>query len=71
MFRAAAEHTLAEYVFPLIALSSKENEIEETTWTDRLLTTMRFLSERAVNSLVSFSGLKIAQVLLDTLLFFR
>ncbi|KAI0251942.1 armadillo-type protein [Lactifluus subvellereus] len=59
--KAAAEHALAEYVFPLTASSSKENEIEEPTWTDRLLTTMRFLNERAVSSLISFSGLKIAR----------
>ena len=58
--RAAAENTLAEYVFPLISSSSKENEVDESIWTDRLLTTMKFFNEKTIGSLISFSGLKIA-----------
>jgi sister chromatid cohesion protein PDS5 len=60
--RAAAEHALAEYIFPLVPSSFKEGEIEESIWTDRLLTTMTFLNEKAISSLISFSGLKITQV---------
>ncbi|KAH9968243.1 armadillo-type protein [Russula dissimulans] len=60
--KAAAERALAEYIFPLIPSYSKENEIDEFTWTDRLLTTMKFLNERTVNSLISFSGLKLMHV---------
>ncbi|KAH9161402.1 hypothetical protein EDB89DRAFT_2080638 [Lactarius sanguifluus] len=59
--KVAAENSLAEYVFPLIASSAKDPEIEEPIWTDRLLTTMKFLNERSIGSLISFSGLKIAQ----------
>ncbi|KAH9990948.1 armadillo-type protein [Russula compacta] len=55
--KAAAEHALAEYIFPLIP--SYFTEIEESTWTDRLLTTIKFLNERTISSLISFSGLKI------------
>jgi hypothetical protein len=61
--RAAAEHALAEYIFPLIPSSFKESEIEESIWTDRLLTAMKFLNEKAIGFLISLSGLKIAQVL--------
>ncbi|KAF8491907.1 armadillo-type protein [Russula emetica] len=59
--KATAEHALAEYVFPLISSYLKENEIDESTWTDRLLTTMKFLNERIISSLISFSGLKTAR----------
>jgi sister-chromatid-cohesion protein PDS5 len=69
--RVAAENSIAEYVFPLITLSAKDPEIEEPIWTDRLLTTMKFLNERGINYLISFSGLKIAQVQPNTLLFAR
>ncbi|KAF8271886.1 armadillo-type protein [Lactarius quietus] len=44
--KVAAENTLAEYVFPLISSSAKDSEIEESIWTDRLLTTMKFLNEK-------------------------
>ncbi|KAH9039613.1 armadillo-type protein [Lactarius pseudohatsudake] len=59
--KVAAENSLAEYVFPLIASSAKDPEIEEPIWTDRLLTTMKFLNERGIGSLISFSGLKITR----------
>ncbi|KAN0111727.1 Armadillo-type fold [Russula decolorans] len=59
--KATAEHALAEYVFPLISSYLKEIEIDESTWSDRLLTTMKFLNERTISSLISFSGLKIAR----------
>jgi sister-chromatid-cohesion protein PDS5 len=69
--RVAAENSIAEYVFPLITSSAKDPEIEEPVWTDRFLTTMKFLNERGINYLISFSGLKIAQVQPNTLLFVR
>ena len=71
MSRVAAENSIAEYVFPLITSSAKEPEIEEPIWTDRLLTTMKFLNERGINHLISFSGLKLAQVQSNTWLFGR
>ncbi|KAI0264684.1 armadillo-type protein [Gloeopeniophorella convolvens] len=58
--KAVAEHTLAEFVFPLLA-SSREADMDESVWTDRLLTTMKFLDEKAIASLISFSGLKLAR----------
>lgn len=71
MSRVAAENALADYIFPLLASSIKDPEMEEPIWTDRLLTTMKFLNERCMSSLISFSGLKIAQVQSNTLLFLR
>jgi sister-chromatid-cohesion protein PDS5 len=59
--RVAAEHSLAEYVFPLISSSAKDPEIEEPIWTDRILTTMKFLNEKGISTLIGFSGLKIAR----------
>lgn len=71
MPRVAAENSLAEYVFPLISSSAKDPEIEEPVWTDRLLTTMKFLNEKGIGTLISLSGLKLAQVQPNTLLFVR
>ena len=59
--RAIAEQVLAEFILPLPASpapASKNTDIDEGPWTDRLLLTMKFLDETAVNTLLSFSGLK-------------
>ncbi|OBZ77502.1 Sister chromatid cohesion protein pds5 [Grifola frondosa] len=59
--KAVAEQILAEYILPLpspSASTSKGSDIDEVAWTDRLLLTMRFLDEPAINALLSFSGLK-------------
>jgi sister-chromatid-cohesion protein PDS5 len=54
------EQVMADYIFPLpgISSSSKGNDLDDTAWTDRLLSTVGFLDEKALNSLLSFSGLK-------------
>lgn len=60
--RALVEQILADYIIPLpsIATSSatKEKEVDEIAWTDRLLNTMRYLSEKSVQLLIGLSGLK-------------
>ncbi|KAA1473006.1 cohesin-associated protein Pds5 [Dentipellis sp. KUC8613] len=54
--RAAVEHVFLEYVLPMP--SARNAEVDEAAWTDRLLTTMRFLDEKAVNALLILSGIK-------------
>ncbi|KAI0824810.1 armadillo-type protein [Trametes gibbosa] len=60
--KAIAEQTIADFILPLPSLpsssSSKGAEIDEVAWTDRLLLTMRYLDEVAINTLYSFSNLK-------------
>lgn len=57
-----AEQVIFDYILPLpsIATSSatKEKEVDEVSWTDRLLITMRHLSERSIDALIGLSGLK-------------
>ncbi|THH15253.1 hypothetical protein EW146_g5196 [Bondarzewia mesenterica] len=58
--KAAAEHILAEYILPLPSGSgSRTIDVDETAWTDRLLTTMKFMDEKAVSALLGLSGIKI------------
>ncbi|TFY68468.1 hypothetical protein EVG20_g3547 [Dentipellis fragilis] len=54
--RAAVEHVLSEYVLPMP--NARNAEVDEVAWTDRLLTTMKFLDEKAVNALLILSGIK-------------
>ncbi|OCH91293.1 hypothetical protein OBBRIDRAFT_792457 [Obba rivulosa] len=59
--KAVSEQVLADYIFPLPSLpstSAKGSEVDETAWTDRLLFTMKYLDETAINALLSFSGVK-------------
>ena len=60
--RSLAEQVIFDYILPLpsIATSSatKEKEVDEVSWTDRLLITMRHLSERSIVALIGLSGLK-------------
>ncbi|KAF9527490.1 cohesin-associated protein Pds5 [Crepidotus variabilis] len=60
--RTLVEQFLADHVLPLPNTSTntatKEREIDEVAWTDRLLSVMRFLSERSVQVLINLSGLK-------------
>ncbi|KAF9559464.1 hypothetical protein CPC08DRAFT_763333 [Agrocybe pediades] len=60
--RALVEQILFEYILPLPSIStsssSKDKEIDEVAWTDRLLTTMIYLSPKNVDTLFSLSGLK-------------
>jgi sister chromatid cohesion protein PDS5 len=57
-----AEQVIFDYILPLpsIATSSatKEKEVDEVSWTDRLLITMRHLSEKSIVVLIGLSGLK-------------
>ena len=56
------EQVIFDYILPLpsIATSSatKEKEVDELSWTDRLLITMRHLSEKSIVVLIGLSGLK-------------
>jgi sister-chromatid-cohesion protein PDS5 len=60
--RTLVEQVLAEYVIPLPSLTTssatKEKEVDEVAWTDRLLNVMRYLSEKSVQQLIGLSGLK-------------
>ena len=60
--RSLAEQVIFDYILPLpsIATSSatKEKEVDEVSWTDRLLITMRHLSEKSIVVLIDLSGLK-------------
>ncbi|TFK49359.1 hypothetical protein OE88DRAFT_1646400 [Heliocybe sulcata] len=62
--RAQAEQIVVEQIFPFpsppATSSSRNNEIDESAWVERLLTTMRYLDASAVGVLLSVSGLKIA-----------
>jgi len=60
--RSSVEQILAEYIIPLpsttTSSSTKEKEVDEAAWTDRLLNVMRYLSEKSVQMLIGLSGLK-------------
>ena len=60
--RSLAEQVIFDYILPLpsIATSSatKEKEVDELSWTDRLLIVMRHLSEKSIAVLIGLSGLK-------------
>ncbi|PIL27726.1 hypothetical protein GSI_10879 [Ganoderma sinense ZZ0214-1] len=60
--KALVEQTITDFILPLPSLpnssSSKGSEVDEIAWTDRLLLTMRYLDEVAVNTLTGFTNLK-------------
>ncbi|KAG1784584.1 armadillo-type protein [Suillus plorans] len=60
--RLAAEQVIADFVFPLpsssSASTSKNVDVNEVAWTDRLLNTMGYLDDRGVNAVLLLSGLK-------------
>ena len=60
--RSLVEQVIFDYILPLpsIATSSatKEKEVDETSWTDRLLITMRHLSEKSIVVLIGLTCLK-------------
>ena len=58
--RAVVEQVVTEYILPLplSGSSSKGNDIDESSWTDRLLNTMKYLDEKAIKALLSLTGLK-------------
>ena len=52
---------MADFILPLPSLlspSSKAGEVDEVTWTERLLNTMKYLTDKSVNALLGLSGLK-------------
>ncbi|KAI6158061.1 armadillo-type protein [Pisolithus tinctorius] len=64
--KPAAEQVIADYIFPLPPLSnvaststSKNIEVDETAWTDRLLNVMQYLDDTAINAVLSMSGVKV------------
>ncbi|KAF8999085.1 armadillo-type protein [Cyathus striatus] len=65
--RSVVEQVVADHIFPLPSPSattsaatgkSTASEVDEVAWTERLLNTMRFLSDKSVNALLSLTGLK-------------
>ncbi|KAL1759171.1 armadillo-type protein [Schizophyllum commune] len=60
--RHIAEQVLLEYILPLPTPSSpstsKNVEVDEVAWTERLLNVMQYLLKEQVNTLLSYSGLK-------------
>ena len=60
--RTVIEQVLAEYIFPLPSSTtpstSKGADVDEVAWTDRLLNTMKYLDEKAINALLGLTGLK-------------
>ncbi|KAF8726601.1 hypothetical protein AX14_007667 [Amanita brunnescens Koide BX004] len=58
---AVIEQVVADFILPLPSLlspSSKAGEVDEVTWTERLLNTMKYLTDKSVNALLGLSGLK-------------
>jgi len=60
--RSLVEQILFDYILPLPSISTssatKDREVDESAWTDRLLHTTRYLGERPMELLISLSGLK-------------
>jgi hypothetical protein len=60
--RLAAEQVIADFIFPLpsgsSASTSKNVDVNEVAWTDRLLNTMGYLDDRGVNAVLLLSGMK-------------
>lgn len=60
------EQVLFESILPLPSAASssatKEKTVDEVAWTDRLLSTMRYLSDKSINILIGISGLKATYV---------
>ncbi|PFH47385.1 hypothetical protein AMATHDRAFT_152196 [Amanita thiersii Skay4041] len=66
--RVVVEQVVADYIFPLPSLSntgSKGGEVDEVAWTDRILNTMKYLTEKSINALLGLSGLKYGGVIDD------
>ncbi|KDQ60158.1 hypothetical protein JAAARDRAFT_711869 [Jaapia argillacea MUCL 33604] len=61
--RNVIEQVITDHILPLpsppsTSASSKALDIDESAWVDRLLTTMKLLDEKAIELLLSMSGLK-------------
>jgi sister-chromatid-cohesion protein PDS5 len=63
--RSLVEQVLADYIIPLPSLSTsatKEKDVDEISWADRMLIVMRFLSEKSTQLLIGLSGIKVLYV---------
>ena len=62
ILRSHVEQTVFEYILPLPVISTssatKDKEVDESAWTDRLLHTIGYLGGKAMDFLISLSGLK-------------
>ena len=60
--RSLVELILSEYIIPLPSLSTssatKEKDVDEVAWADRMLIVMRYLSEGSRQLLIGLSGIK-------------
>ncbi|KAG6836734.1 hypothetical protein H0H93_004140 [Arthromyces matolae] len=60
--RTLVEKVVMEYILPLPSTSSpstsKEGDVDEIAWTDRLLQTMKHLEEKAINAILILTGIK-------------
>ena len=56
--RAVVEQVVSDFILPLPFATSKGSEVDETAWTDRLLNTMKYLTEKSLNALLGLSGLR-------------
>jgi sister-chromatid-cohesion protein PDS5 len=56
------EQVLAEHIIPLPSVvtssATKEKDVDDIAWTDRLLIVMRYLTEKSTQLLIGLSGLK-------------
>jgi sister-chromatid-cohesion protein PDS5 len=62
LFRAVAEQVFSDYILPLPSSSapstSKNVDVDDAAWTDRLLNTMKFLDDKGIKSLLGMAGIK-------------
>ncbi|KIM42318.1 hypothetical protein M413DRAFT_444743 [Hebeloma cylindrosporum] len=60
--RSLVEQILFDYILPLPSISTssatKDKEVDESAWTDRLLYTTQYLGQKSMDILISLSGLK-------------
>ncbi|KAI6134781.1 armadillo-type protein [Pisolithus croceorrhizus] len=64
--KPAAEQVIADHIFPFPSLpnvastsTSKNIEVDEVAWMDRLLNVMQYLDDTAINAVLSMSGVKV------------
>ncbi|KAM6492441.1 Armadillo-type fold [Amanita muscaria] len=55
--RVVVEQVLAEFILPLPS-NTKGANVDEVVWIDRLLHTMKYLTQTSINALLGLSGLK-------------
>ncbi|KAF8624977.1 hypothetical protein AX15_005612 [Amanita polypyramis BW_CC] len=57
---AVVEQVVADFILPLPSFSpsTRGAEVDEVAWTDRLLNTMKNLTDKSINALLNLSGLR-------------